>query len=293
MIVGAGLTGLIAAHAFPRHTIIESAPAPAAAHRALLRFRSPDVGELTGVEFRPVTVRKGVWSEGRWVAPDIRLANLYSRKVLGAVLGRSIWSVEPVTRWIAPEDFYERLLDAAAERITWGHAWDHATFTNEPLISTAPLPRIAAACAIRPEVDFRYAAITVRRFRVHGADVYQTGYFPDPHTTLYRASMTGSLLICEFAGEPDGEWLAEVMGAFALGSAEEIETAHQPYGKIAPILDSERKALIARLTRNWNIFTLGRFATWRNILLDDVVHDIAVVKRLIAATDYDRRLASI
>lgn len=293
MIVGAGLAGLIAAHALPGHRVLEAAERPVAAHKALLRFRTPDVGEMTGVEFRPVTVRKGVWSGGRWCAPDIRLANAYSLKVLGAVLERSVWDVAPVTRWVAPEDFYERLVEAVEPRIEWGTPWDHSAAAAEPLISTAPLPRIAEDVGMRVAADFRHAPITVRRFRAPGTEAFQTGYFPDPTTSLYRASLTGSLMICEFAGEVRGGWLEEVMEAFALRELDAIEDSHQRYGKIAPIPEPVRRATISRLTADYGVFTLGRFATWRNILLDDVVHDIAIVKRLITATDYERRLASV
>lgn len=295
MIVGAGLAGLIAAHVFPREEVYEVAEHPAPGHRALLRFRSPVVSELTGIPFRPVTVRKGVWSEGRWRQADIRLANLYSRKVLaGRLLDRSVWELEPVTRWVAPDDLYERMVDAVAARIHWATPIHLADRRSEPAVSTIPMNWACLHVGIDlPTVDFARAEITVRRFGVPGADVFQTGYFPDPQHTLYRASITGSTLICEFAGEPEGEWLSEVMSAFALGNVESREEARQHYGKIAPIPEPVRREVIARLTREHNVFSLGRFATWRNILLDDVVHDAAVVKRLINATDYERRLAAL
>ena len=58
MIVGAGLTGLIAAHAWPQALVVEAVSGPTGSHHALLRFRSDAVARLTGVEFRRVTVRK-------------------------------------------------------------------------------------------------------------------------------------------------------------------------------------------------------------------------------------------
>jgi hypothetical protein len=48
-----------------------------------------------------------------------------------------------------------------------------------------------------------------------------------------------------------------------------------------------------RLTHERNIYSLGRFATWRNILLDDVVDDIAAIKKLLKANSaYDIRRAA-
>ncbi len=69
-----------------------------------------------------------------------------------------------------------------------------------------------------------------------------------------------------------------------------FSSVEQEYGKIAPVDDLPRKALLARLTDRHNIFSLGRFATWRNILLDDVAHDATVVKRLMALGSYERKL---
>ena len=49
-----------------------------------------------------------------------------------------------------------------------------------------------------------------------------------------------------------------------------------------PIDDKIRKDFIYTLTEKYNIFSVGRFATWRQLLLDDVVNDISVIERLIA-----------
>jgi hypothetical protein len=293
MIVGAGLAGLIAAHAFPRHSIVESQPEPRQVHKALLRFRTAAVGELTGIEFVPVRVHKGLWLDGRWQSPNIRAANLYSQKVLGKLLDRSIWNLESQTRYIAPEDFYERLIEQARQRITWGVQCDFLS-SRQPLINTAPLPVVASALGWDLGLEFHRAAITVQRYHVRGAKVYQTVYFPSADHTLYRASITGDLLICEFAGAAEGNWINDALDAFALPvSIEPLESVSQNYGKIAPVDEAKRKAAIVRLTTERNIFSLGRFATWRNLLLDDVVHDITVIKRLLNATEYERRLTAL
>lgn len=293
MIVGAGLAGLIAAHALPRHSIVEASPEPTANHKALLRFRSAAVGELTGIEFKPVTVRKGIWMDGGWQQPNIRAANYYSRKVLNQLMDRSIWKLDSATRYVAPEDLYERLIDSVGHRISWNTKADYRD-KSEPIISTAPMPIVLRELGLELGETFHRAAITVRRFLVPGANIYQTVYYPTLEHSMYRASMTGDLLICEFAGEPDGNWHSELFEAFALpDTVTPIESVTQSYGKIAPIDNGKRKAVIAQLTADHNVFSLGRFATWRNILLDDVVHDIAVVKQLLNATHYERRLASL
>jgi len=113
--------------------------------------------------------------------------------------------------------------------------------------------------------------------------------YPCEKTTLYRASITKDLLIAEYIGEPDERyWL--VLQAFGLTSddVEEIETVKQGFGKIAPIDDAWRKNFIYRLSNNYTIYSLGRFGTWRNILMDDVLNDLQVIKKLMNANSYER-----
>ena len=298
MIVGAGLAGLIAAHVFPSMPIFEASPAPTESHKALLRFRSSSVGDLTGVEFRPVTVRKGIWSQGEFRQPDIRLANLYSQKVIGSLAPRSVWDINTVTRWVAPEDFYQRLVDAVASRICWGAQFKFMDAAHgTPVINTAPMPIVLRDLGIGVDAEFARAPIDVLRYRVHGADVHQTVYFPDADTSVYRASITGDLLIVELmptcAFPHDGMSVVRDSLGIDRSQMQPIDRVTQRYGKVVALPDVTRRALLAKLTREHNIFSLGRFATWRNVLLDDVVKDCAVVKRLMTASEYERRLAAI
>lgn len=295
-IIGAGLSGLIAAHAWPNVPIIEASPEPEP-HRALLRFRSDNVAKLTGIEFKKVLVRKGLWSRGEFKAPTIALANTYSLKVLGRILGdRSVWNLEAAERFIAPEDFQERLLDNVRARVTFnttdGFEW------NLPIISTAPMPVALNALGIKHTVAFNRSAINVQRYRVPRCEAHQTVYFPDLSTGVYRASITGSMLIVEsIAGQtpPDEHLAALLAGAFGirLGDCESLGgTYRQQYGKIVSLPDAQRRGLMYKLTSEHGIYSLGRFAQWRNILLDDVVNDIHVIKKLLATDNYALRKAA-
>lgn len=286
-IIGAGLAGLIAAHAWPRATIIEASPQPTANHRALLRFRTDAVARLTGIEFRQVRVHKGIVMDGQFVQPSIRAANLYARKVLGRVKGdRSIWNLDAVDRYVAPDTLYEQLVVAASDRIHWGVKADfHFTKSRNKVVSTAPLPITLQAVGIEPAVEFRRAGIRVLRWTVPGVDLFQTLYFPGDETAVYRASFTGSTLIAELVGNTIADALDTLIDlgeAFGvdISAAESLGEVKQTYGKIEPIADAARKDLLFRLTHEHGIYSLGRFATWRNILLDDVVDDISVIKRL-------------
>jgi len=295
MIVGAGLAGLVVSHMFPRHEIVEAAPEPIENHKALLRFRSDEISKLTGIDFRQVRVRKAIFDGEKEVPPSVRNTNLYSLKCLGRIEGeRSIWNLDPSTRYVAPEDFYSMLIESAHKRIQWNTPVDFSNLQNlDPTISTAPLDLVCKQLGIEPGVVFERSPITVKRFRVRLCDAFQTIYFPEDDTTLYRASITGNLLICEFAGEPAGQWGIQIARAFGLplssGLAEIGETS-QRYGKIAPIPNGIRKGLIAELSVERNIFSIGRFATWRNILLDDLLQDAVVIKKLLNSHKYDRRI---
>ena len=50
-----------------------------------------------------------------------------------------------------------------------------------------------------------------------------------------------------------------------------------------PIDNELRKEFMHYATANFNIYSLGRFATWRPILLDDVVDDLAVIERMMSS----------
>jgi len=295
IIVGAGLTGLIAGHVFPNATIVERAASPASLHRALLRFRSNEVATLVGIPFRKVRVHKAIYFEGAFRPIDPRLANLYAAKCLGSVTDRSIWDLAPVDRWIAPEDFYERLVDARQHQIKWGTPFGErlAFFGGADLISTIPLSMMALMALLTEELpatmpEFKSKPITVTRWRAEETSVHQTIYFPggDAEGT-YRVSITGDLVIQESIARCARMDRVAIEEAFGLpgGALKLIDETDQSLGKIAPIDNSIRKELIYKLTTQARVYSVGRFATWRNILLDDVLNDLRVVKGMIEQRD--------
>ena len=300
-IYGAGLSGLLAACAFQTAEIHEAQDGPhGMGHKALLRFHSTAVADLTGIEFKKVTVHKGLWYAGKFQTPNIRLANWYSQKVTGKVLDRSIWDLQTVERYIAPEDFIDQLERRHATRIRYAsplraeHLWPGEIV--DPCISTVPMNQVATIVKMEPCQNFSFQPIVVRRWRLpQWVDVYQTIYFPSPLLQLYRASITGNLLIAEYIGhlqDDPPKNKNEILDAFGLepSFAVELETVSQRYGKIAPIDNAWRQRFMFELSTKYKLFSLGRFATWRNILLDDVVKDLAVIRRLMVSTPYQNLL---
>ena len=293
-IFGAGLAGLLAGCVFQTADIFEAAPPHASQHKALLRFRSRAVGDTVGIDFRPVMVRKGLWYQGAFHQPTIQFANWYSRKATGTIMDRSIWDLSSVERYIAPENLIEQLVERCGQRIHYNTPLTQMPHHDGgPYISTIPmslmvqiaLPTIDSRLA---DLSFKYAPIAVKRWRLKSSDVFQTVYIPDPCTTLYRVSITKDLVIAEYMGEADHYDFWKAFGLHE-DDAEPLEVTKQRFGKIAPIEEGWRKKFMFDLTTTYNIYSLGRFATWRNILLDDVIKDIAVIKRLMAGSAYDYR----
>jgi hypothetical protein len=285
IIVGAGIAGLLSASIFQRAHVFEAGPADQINHKAVLRFRSSAVGDAVGIEFRKVKVHKGIWDGVGFCAPNIELANLYSKKAIGRLADRSIWNIDPVERFIAPEDFIAQLAMQCSDRIDW-ESPIKSMQRNDPVISTIPLHMTAKMLGMDDVMpQFKFAPITVRRWHIPSADVFQTVYFPQPETSLYRASITGNLLIAEYMEEADDYDLFEPFGLHKTDCVPHDRTK-QSYGKIAPIDEQWRRKFVHQATVLHGVYSVGRFATWRNILLDDVLHDIYVVKKLIDSDAY-------
>lgn len=305
-IIGAGLSGLLAASVFPTaHVIERQTEAEYTPHSALLRFRSPAVGEAIGIPFRQVRVYKAIWSGFGFtstVTPSV--ANAYAQKVSGRILPRSIWDLSPVDRFLAPPDMIPRLLEACRPRISWGcpvTADTFARFDGLPVISTIPMPVLAKMLLpsgfIEPvdwEAKFSFKAITALQLRIPDCEAYQTIYYPDSATNVYRASLTGDILIVEAIGDvllTDDE-LNEVFVSFniPINAPEMLTSTSRKFGKIAPCDEGLRRQLIVHFTQQFGIYSAGRYAIWRNILMDDLLHDLHVIRRLLVSGEYGRIL---
>ena len=177
IIFGAGIAGLLAGCMFQTAKIFEAGPENTSNHKALLRFRTSKVGDAVGIDFRRVRVNKGIWQDEKFTQPNIMLANLYSQKVIGRVADRSVWNLDPVDRFIAPEDFIGLLNERCAGRVEWGHAVSEeevAAGFDQPVISTLPMNLMAKFVGSTDAPEFAYQPIVVKRWRVPNADVFQT-----------------------------------------------------------------------------------------------------------------------
>lgn len=307
---GAGLSGLIAAQAFQEANILESRKESAlSTHKALLRFRTAAVGEALGIPFRAVRVHKGLWDGNGYVSSSILHANFYARKVVGRLADRSVWALEPSQRFIAPENLTEQLLARFRGRIAWDCPVDclERRSDGDAIVSTLPMHVLADLLQeeghdlIRTykAPEFHRQAIGVMRYRVKDCDVHQTVYNVDPTSALYRVSITTDLLIAEYVigpgDKPKGSiHLADILRPFGLSrnDVEDLDGISQNHGKIAPIDEAWRRRFVFEMSQRYGIYALGRFATWRNILLDDVLQDVNVIRRLVNSDGYEARLGA-
>jgi hypothetical protein len=292
IIYGAGMAGLLAANILRRMSpVVKEAQSELPNnHSALLRFRTPSVGDSCGIPFKKVFVNKAIKFEGKiYTEPNLFFSNSYSEKVTGAVEQRSISDLSPSTRYIAPLDLISSM--ALNCKIDYNQRLTSENLQkSEPIISTIPMPAMMKIVGWEDVPEFRRTEIWTHVGIISDPDinVYQTIYYPDPFNDQYRVSIIGNVVIAEYAKKPNSNPGISIMNflrddfGIRVRSVENPQTGSQKYGKILPIDERLRKDFIFYLTKEHNIYSLGRFATWRQLLLDDVVKDVAVIENFLS-----------
>jgi hypothetical protein len=295
------MAGLLAASVLRRHkpVIHEAQSSLPNNHAALLRFRSDAVAKATGIPFRRVEVQKAISYQGQILSSgSLALNNMYSQKVSGKISDRSIINLKAGERFIAPPDFIAQMAGTADIQYNSGLTKEELlarTPDSDPVISTIPAPVMMGLADWEERVDFQWRTIWAVTAEISDCDVYQTVYYPDPNVNYYRASLTGNLLTLEYSENPVfiEKDCADVMAGLGVGcSITDIAVKEQKYGKLTPLADPGAcRKFILYLTDRYRVYSLGRFATWRQLLLDSVVNDIEVIERLINYRDgYQRAL---
>lgn len=298
IILGAGLAGCLAGTLLRNATIFEAGPGISNQHKAVLRFREDSIGHAIGVPFKKVRVHKSIFIDGKHHHESSPLfTNMYSKKVTGKILPRSINDLSPVERFIAPSNLHEILGNICRGRIHFNTKIESVeqlkllrdAHEAEAIVSTIPMPVLLGVLGIEHQFNFQHAPIYVSRWRVPDCDTHQTVYFPGMDTPVYRATLTGEDLIIEASAQTRQEDESEAANSFfiPLSSAELVSRGSQRFGKILPLPDEARKEFLLSVTFNHHIYSLGRFACWRNILLDDVYHDLRTIQQMIKLHNYD------
>lgn len=288
-IVGAGMAGLLAANMLKEDVsaVCEAQDAIPNNHSAVLRFRSSIVGDTLGIPFREVQMMKATEA---WRNP-VADAHAYAAKTSGAYRLRSSTTAngEIATRYIAPPDLISRMAAPVKSKIKLGEKFRPGEVTG-PIISTMPMPLLMKALNYKINPDwFKATAGENIISRVENCDTYASVYVPNPGFPFSRISITGDQLIIECReGATNSMHLprfldraAEIMGLMR-NDIVGAEVRPQTYAKIAPMPEEVRREFIMWASQRHNIYSLGRFATWRpGLLLDDLVSDVRTIRRLI------------
>lgn len=302
-IIGAGMAGLLAGNMLIGRreplSVVETQPELPNNHSAVLRFRSSVVGDAIGIDFKKVNLIK---TTAPWRNP-VADALAYSRKNLGVRRSdRSIASETATSeRWIAPPDFVPMMAARLGARMFYGKAVTPSFFDGHPIISTIPMPDLMALLAYPEErrPNFNWLAGTNLKVFVARCDAYVSVIEPDPDRQFSRVSITGDELVIECPGVLAGDLnVPKTMdrALHLLGLEKQdcygAEVVPARYAKILPVDEGARRDFLHWATENHNVFSLGRYATWRpGLLLDDLVKDVRLIDRWITSRDnYERAL---
>ena len=306
IIYGAGLAGLLSANVLRTHNpeIREAQDCLPNNHSALLRFRSDKVGNACAIQFNKVRVTKAIrYGNEIIITPNLFMSNMYSQKVTGSILDRSINNLDPVDRYIAPLDLISKMSESCKinynERMTKEAILENPS--GRPIISTIPMPALMKIVGWEEVPEFPKQKIWTCKATIDSphCDVYQTVYYPSELLPYYRVSIIGNVVISESIRKTDynaGSHIHQVLyDDFGIQANRliDIKESEQEYGKIMPIDERIRKRFIFEMTTKYNIYSVGRFATWRQLLLDDVVEDIQHIEKFIKSdSDYSRWMHS-
>ena len=311
-ILGLGFASLITACKYPDAKIIVPQSQldqfdASNKHLGVLRFKTDRVAKMTQIAMNYTDVYKGIYSDAQgFISPNIAASNAYSLHTTGVISKRSIWDANGVCkRYIPPVDFTLQLQKKVSNLFQLGE-YTLKNLTGEPVISTVPLwvwyPNI-----LKKAVEYT-KPIRVAVFKVPlQVNVEQTVYLPY-HDYLYRATLTSNnTLIAECYDETALNGYNEMYSCYkyllhdVFGFGDTIKNykhfeliADQTYkmGKLKTglISEAERKAMIYNLTRDYNMYSLGRYATLRNIGLDDICDDLEKIDHILNIDAYSLKM---
>lgn len=302
-IIGAGMAGLLAGCMLREQAWLhEASNSLPNNHHALLRFRSNEIANHLNIPFKAVDVIKTVAPFRNKVAEAIA----YSVKCNGRASLRSIKAAEGKVerRYIAPSNLIQLMESKLAHEVTYGSSLDRSAIERAaydgPVISTIPMGALMGILGYkeRPSFGYKHGHVVKAGLAIE-SDMAATIYFPDPETDVTRATLTGHQMQVELTEDADIErWNSERVMEYVLphfGLERTPYTAMmvpQRYAKIAAIPDRERKRFIIWATDNFNVYSLGRFATWKpGLLMDDVFLDCRKIMEMIRdGHNYNGRL---
>lgn len=313
-IIGAGMAGLLAGGMIRDQSVSiwESAASLPNNHSAVLRFRSSIVGDALDIPFKKVKMMK---TTDPWRNP-VADAMAYSLKTNGTASLRSVATAngEISERYIAPENLIQELRKRVTGDVFFDIkiGTDALEFMSRPIISTIPMPVLMKLLKYDEIPKFSYVNGFNINCLVPKSDAYVSLYVPNPYREFNRVSLTGQKLTIEFSfpeltneelkikaeeisNDESAVNLLVLDALYCLGMEDcewqDAKLSMQPYSKILPIDEGERRRFILWASDNFGIYSLGRFATWRpGLLMDDVVNDVRVIRKIIKNGSYEHRM---
>lgn len=309
-IIGAGIAGAVASGYFSSSSpdVYESSNPDNSKlnkHKAVMRIRDPRIGMILGADMKEVDVYKQCLSNKKlyWES-DIRMRNLYSKKVNGCISAGSISDLGKVKRYI--------LLNFELSNVVYGakvvkFKKDSHSFYLEKenkqeivdydfCISTIPMFDLLKMVDAEIPEKFSWKDIYVTRMEVPiKSEVHQTIYVPEEEYCCYRVTLEGQEMIFESINSAPGEEEIEELSNY-FGIADSRSAPKKQYtqkmGKIIPIDDEIRRTLILTLTEKYGIYSLGRFSVWKKLRVDDLIPDLDRIRRMMKISDTRRKYES-
>ena len=300
-VIGAGISGLIAEGAMLKTfgndiAVFDSKQEKglSSGHKAVMRLRNDSIKEYVNCDLRKVKVQKGIFHKGEiYESPNLLLNNRYSLKAYGSLGDRSLLSLGSQDRYLISNirsshiNYIRQGVDQIGDNsLMFSSGSD---YPYDICISTIPMPKIIKMCNLKYGIEFKYKSIFVTRAKLSiRSSVNQTLYFTDSRQFMpYRVTIQGQDVIAESMIGTTDLTFEHCLTAFGLsykhisGEDKGFSITEQKFGKIEPIDDNLRRRILMDLTDEFKIYSLGRFATWRSLRIDQVVEDIKKIIMLI------------
>lgn len=313
-ILGSGISGLICANYFKGYTIFEKANSLTANHKALFRFKSDLLSKMLNLKpLRKVKVRKSIYCDGKFYnEPNIAFSILYSKKVSNFISDRSIWSSDgsSVDRYIPDYDLIGDL--AALVNIEYGKNVssiknsriffeDGGSVKYNTIISTIPLANLLQITDIVCEEKFCSKNIFVNTIYLKNCDIDHTIYIVCENDPIYRISFVKNKIIFESVAPIGMDSINKFLRVLHIDESFVVDLGCDNFvhvhGKMFDINSSNIKSLLLFLTEKFNIYSAGRYAIWRNIMVEDLISDLLKLKELMYCNKhkckYDLKLKEV
>jgi hypothetical protein len=303
VILGAGPAGRLAKKYFEHYDpIIIDKNAGIFNHNAVFRLKNKEVASMLDSNYKTINIEKQIYYKGKlFDKPSIKMKNEYSLKISKNITDRSINALSDNSeRHVIEIKKDNNILNKEIYNITNGAMLDksHTEIEYDICINTIPMPvilKLTNMGEISDGIKFKQERVYVYKIKhEHYCDVNQTIYFPDIKFSIYRATLDPEGIIIESIFEISVDDLKIACEAFGLyyklkGSQE----LKQDNGKIVKIDGEQRRFIIMELTEKHNIYSLGRYATWREkVMVDDLLEDLRKIDRMITINDKRRKYES-